>query len=653
MNLVARSERMPAGGGSIQGGSPLAGHLGLPSLLIREAVQNSWDARDGDGPVHFAVEGWDLDTVELDHLRSLLPVKGLRGFKRRSRDDEAAGILHPWAVLNQASVSVLVLSDRNTVGLCGPTRSGQAWEPVRHGEPMLQGQKRFANFVRNQGRAATHIGGGDGGAYGVGKNALWMASSCGTVLVHTRTTDENGDPVERFIGKIHGDYFEDRGSEYSGRHFVGTLADDDLVEPLIGADAAAARAGLPIPTYELEGQQVDGTSIIIVEPRLPLGWPTEMDRIRDAIRWQVWPKRVPGVRNPEAPPDMVFDLRWNNNAVELPEPLEDPEIRPYARALLDCARQRIAAEPERDHVVRCRRPSKDLGLLKFRTAGTDDGNAFHLTITEQELEDRAKAAEISGADHEPAVDFKQPWGQIALVRREPLLLVRYEAIGGPDSAATQIGVFLSAADDEVEEALTLAEPPAHDEWNHKIVPKDHSKDHRRTYAKKTVDEIRSARKQMLSTFRSGEDMGLHGGGEQSVSRRISQGLFGGLGGGQRPKNSNGSASAGGKRPRATLELVRSSQNESHTLHELSVSINGLTTEADLVLTAGGAGYDNSGKMAVDERVAYRWIDEKGMTVQGPTLAVRGSNDTHLSLVVTVDSDLRFRPKVGLEISDGA
>ena len=37
--LVARSEQMPEHGGRIEGGSPLAGHHGLPSLLVREAVQ--------------------------------------------------------------------------------------------------------------------------------------------------------------------------------------------------------------------------------------------------------------------------------------------------------------------------------------------------------------------------------------------------------------------------------------------------------------------------------------------------------------------------------------------------------------------------------------------------------------------------------------
>ena len=89
---------------------------------------------------------------------------------------------------------------------------------------------------------------------------------------------------------------------------------------------------------------------------------------------------------------------------------------------------------------------------------------------------------------------------MALIRREPLLLVRYEPIGGPDDAATDVGVFLSADDPEVEEALTKAEPPAHDDWIHKIVPKEHTRDHRRTFAKRTIEEIKRARMAFLASL---------------------------------------------------------------------------------------------------------------------------------------------------------
>ena len=61
--------RVYVGGGRIEGASPLSGRLGLSTLLVREAVQNSWDARDdnrGGKPVDFRIDGWDLDGDELE-----------------------------------------------------------------------------------------------------------------------------------------------------------------------------------------------------------------------------------------------------------------------------------------------------------------------------------------------------------------------------------------------------------------------------------------------------------------------------------------------------------------------------------------------------------------------------------------------------------
>ena len=44
------------------------------------------------------------------------------------------------------------------------------------------------------------------------------------------------------------------------------------------------------------------------------------------------------------------------------------------------------------------------------------------------------------------------------------MLAGYEPIGGPTETACEVGVFLSSDDEDVEDSLTRAEPPAHDEW---------------------------------------------------------------------------------------------------------------------------------------------------------------------------------------------
>jgi len=656
IDLVAQSEPMPPSGGKIEGPSGLTGHLGLPALLVREAVQNSWDARDADradSPVVFEIDGWDIDTDRLDHLRRLLPVDALGGFTRETDSDPDNGLLHPKAVLQRDNVRLLVISDRNTVGLCGPSRSGTHWDPIRNGAPLDNGQQRFANFIRNMGRATEDIGNGDGGSYGVGKSALWMASECGTILVHTRTTNSFGEPVERFIGSVHGDFFVEGDQQFTGRHFVGAVAEDDIIEPLVGADAAAAARGLPLPPYTYDGMAVDGTSIVIVAPRLHLGWETEMNRLRDAVRWHVWPKRVPGVRSTATGADMEVRIRWNNHEVDLPAPLDDPELRPYAKTLLDCARERKSDEDDRDFLAECHRPKKVLGTAKFRSGGSHDQNVFHLTLTDEDLEGaRPDGFEDGDAiDDEPAVDFDVPWGQIALIRREPLLLVKYEPINGPDSAATDVGVFLSSADPDVEGALTKAEPPAHDDWIHRIVPKDHPRDHRRTLAKRTVEEIKRARKQLIGSYRS-SDVGERGGGEQMVSRLISEGLLGGLGGGSAPKPPSTPGNASQRKPRADLTSVKSYRVDGDMVHELDVSLAGVGEKPiDVSLTATGQGRDNAGAMAVDGLVTFSWISSSGATEPGDSFSMTGSDGTRLGLVVRVKGDIRFRPNVNVEIAD--
>jgi len=659
--LIARSEPMPPQGGDKEGASPLAGHFGLASLLVRESVQNAWDARDDERgentPVRFQIDGFDIDTDELEHLRTLIPAADLKGFERVDEDSDSQGILHPDVALQRDLVRILVISDRNTVGLCGPTHSGLEWEPVRLGKPLPRGQQRFANFVRNMGRATSDTGGGDGGSYGVGKSALWMASECGTILIHSRTTDEDGEPVERFIGTVHGEHFYSDGREFTGRHFIGTEGKDGLVEPLVRAHAAAAARGLPLPSYAADkgGEQVFGTSIVIVAPRMQFDWPTEMDRLRDAVRWHVWPKRVSGVRYETAPQDMDIRLGWNNHDVALSDPLDDPEIKPYAKALLDCARDRNSGEDGRDAVAQCHRPKKVLGVAKFRTAGLADDNVFHITLSESELQEASPIHpdEEELLDTEPAVDFDFPWGQIALIRREPLLLVRYELIGGPDAARNEVGVFLSADDAEVENALTKAEPPAHDDWISKIVPKDHVRDHRRTLAKRTIEEIRRAKQGLLASFRS-TDLGSRGGGEQLVAKQLSSGLFGGTGGAKAPKKRADGGGAGVQKPRVVLSQVQSDQRNGEIVHELDVSFTGLGSESTMVLlTAEGSGRDNAGSIDVEGIVSYEWTTTDDAVVAGPNLETLASDETQLALTVRVAGDIRFRPRVKVSPTDAS
>lgn len=657
--IVAISQGWHEQGDNPEGITALRGHIAR--LLVREAVQNAWDARDdnrGNQSVHFRIDGYDFLGENLSGLKSLLPVENL------SRKGFQGDLTHPSEVLERESIRLLVVSDRNTVGLCGPDRAGRAWKPIRHGRRLARGQSRYANFVLNRGRSSEITGLGDGGAYGLGKMSLWMASECGTVLIHTKTTDEDGESIERFIGVIRGYDFNVGAQAYTGRHFVGRQPDrrSDFIAPLTGRLAERARKLLPVPSYtDDDGNPTDGTTVVIVAPRLTLAWDLEINRLRDAVRWQVWPKRVPGTRPRTDVPDMKIQVSCNGEEVAIPEPLADPEIRPYALTLLECIRGNKSRDDGRDFTASCLRPEKVLGVTKFRKGGNNDDNVFHWTLTRDAFATPLSPTGIEGTGHpeseiddEPAVDFERPWGQIALIRRRPLLLVRYEAINSGTVGENDVGVFLSADDDEVEKALTLAEPPAHDDWKPDWARSAVVSSRRLvTFVTITLREIRRARA-AFARVHNEADKDLIGEGERNVSDRISGGNFGRGPGtfnfpAERSLSRNPPRSLRPQSLHASLDLLRTETGpDGRAEHHLSVLVNGLPRGAKTVrLTVQGEGRDSTGSIPVDDLVNYRWMLLSGRNVEGPVIEIGVEDTEGLTLIVLISRTLRFRPRVEL------
>jgi hypothetical protein len=294
---------------------------------------------------------------------------------------------------------------------------------------------------------------------------------------------------------------------------------------------------------------------------------------------------------------MEINVRWNRNEVPLSSPIDDAELRPYVRALEHCVTGRRDEAEHRDFVARCRNPLKELGVLKFRNAGPADSNVFHITLAGSELARRVgdPGGDGLGVEVEPAIDFERPWGQVALIRREPLLLVRYEPIGGPEAASTEVGVFLSADDAAVEAALTKAEPPAHDDWDHGNVPQDGPTDHRRRFAKRTIVEIRAGIAGLLAAFRTTTSMSS-GSSEAALSAELSRALLAGVGGPggdrARDRRRGGQGGGGGSQPRVDLRVVDSRQEGDLTVHELDVRFKDVGNRSvKAVLTAVGSGQD--------------------------------------------------------------
>src|SRR3954453_76408 len=103
----------PYGALAAEGFSKLLGRPSLDPLtvLVRETAQNSWDARLPRASVQYAIDFFTLDDPQVSTLSSdvfgTLPPDGLPLGDSLQRDE----------------LAVLVISDRHTLGLGGPTRA--------------------------------------------------------------------------------------------------------------------------------------------------------------------------------------------------------------------------------------------------------------------------------------------------------------------------------------------------------------------------------------------------------------------------------------------------------------------------------------------------------------------------------------------------
>lgn len=428
MPLDLESERFPASGGTAAEG--VLNQLGRPSadrltLLVREAVQNSWDARAGNSQcVHFQVDGYALDQRRKERI--LAEVFAV----------EAHGLGIRESLLSATPLRVLALSDFGTLGLGGPTRSDVV--PAR-GEPT-----HFVDLLRNLGRPTDRQF--SGGTYGFGKAASYLASALSTIAVFSKHRDEQG-LHSRFIAAALGKDFETTGASakrFTGRHWWGRISGGSSVaDPVTGPDADQLATLFGGPERAMDAT---GTTIFVLEPMLEGLAPLEaMERVAQTLTYYFWPKLVDG---PGGAPTMSFSVRWNGDEIQLPNVNTDPNLGMFAAAFTAAACGEGA--DAKVHAVECLRPRRHLGKAAF-------------------VERFAQpAAEASGVPHDdeapvlPSVVLETPLQHIA-VMRQPHFVVKYMRGPGVSWAIKEYaGVFI--ADQQLDATFARAEPPTHDDW---------------------------------------------------------------------------------------------------------------------------------------------------------------------------------------------
>jgi hypothetical protein len=382
------------------------------TVLVREAAQNSWDARRPAGPIDFHISLTRLGQLAKAWREELLPSPSLAAHDVL---DES---------LNEETV-LIVVSDRNTVGLGGPIRAGT--------RPAACEKPDFVQFMRNVGEPRDHEYGG--GTYGFGKGVFYRISSAGTILVDTQTVD--GVPRRRLMGAALGESYYEGDQRYTGRHWWGEVG-DTIADPILDAGAGLVSRRLGLPGF---ADVESGTDIAVVGADLGLAGSDAdspqrtleeaAEYLASSLLWHLWPKIVPD----ENGRFMRFQVAVEGRAIEIPSPESVADLAPFVQAL---------------HEVRA-----GCGVRYSRTVAPKDAGSFSLKLLAAKASDMPRSADV-------ARPFIGPPHHVARMRTPELVVDYFQGPPHADARFAYGAVFKASR--EADAAFAMSEPPTHDCW---------------------------------------------------------------------------------------------------------------------------------------------------------------------------------------------
>lgn len=402
-----------------QTGSGIKDQLGRPGLgeyavLVREAVQNSWDARRGDGPVTVTFTVARLGDLAPNWIGLLGPENSSHKLECLSRD------LNP-------DTYILLVSDRGTVGLGGAIRS----DKVQRGK-----NSNFVQFMRNVGEARdTQLG---GGTYGFGKGIFYRVSQASTILVDSKN-NEPGAANRRLMGAALTDsYSNGMGQRFTGRHWWGKI-NENIPDPVLNEHAGSLAEKLGLPGFSAHET---GTDVAIIQPDITLENPEETiatlgERIRSHIYWHLWPK----FRTDTRPDGIDFRVIVNGADLEMPPITSVPILNAFSSSL--------------DKIEK------------------GEGSAFSLKKHKDEILGEFGTEYVFPIISKPATDTQHsihrlspiapPYKHVARMRQAELIV---DYLPGPESPSTDFGYVGSfRASTFADQFFAAAEPPTHDTWS--------------------------------------------------------------------------------------------------------------------------------------------------------------------------------------------
>lgn len=424
-------------------------------VLVRETLQNSWDARV---PGWFPAYGVDLHLPDEDARRAL---------REEVFRDIPASLSVLRSSLDDPEMRVMEIFDRGTSGLNGPYHANRAAEP---GEP-----NNFNSFVFDIG--TTKVDRSSGGTFGFGKTATFEVSHAHTVVYWSVCEDSSGAYEHRLIAASLHEPYDEESTRFTGAHWWGVY-DADAIVPLRG-DAAQQLGEKLFQTHF--GDEETGTSILVVDPEVRLGSGDDsaaervpvrtvehenllVDTVVAALAESGWPKATGA--GGEYPP-MIFHVYKGGEEIEVTERISEA-YKTYG-ASLTAVRDRLGQleGPVQSYSLPVLKEELFPITLRPRYAASETradyfghrtdnlAGVLHLMITA----DPSSGAE---ADAE-ASSLRPPTNKLCFMRSTAELVVDYEDIVNLDiSPLAWVGVFKPTP--ECDHHFASAEPPTHDAW---------------------------------------------------------------------------------------------------------------------------------------------------------------------------------------------
>ena len=435
-NYQIYSEPFPEMGSiSGEGATKLLGQALTPlELLLRETIQNSWDASEGESAqTRFEIRLRFLKDNEKSTLKNFL-------FELPPNNSKDRSILEEF--LNKNNQLIMEICDFGTKGLGGPLSAAKSFNKNQSID--------FVNFVKNIGSHRDKVNGA--GTYGFGKSSLFKFSKCNTILIDS-LTKYNKKLENRFIGYSLGSEYSSNGNKFTGRHWWGLkkkINDNNCsLDPVLDLEAQGIASNLGLTIRKTEEDK--GTSLIILDPDLDdlkeIGiTPDKIPYLRNKLKlrfeeillWWAWPKFTLREDNtyPIKCSFSIFDEYY-----EIQEPMLIEPLNLMVNAL-------YIARGKKNPIY-CSRPKRLLGYIG---EVQDKKNSL---VCDQRFRD------VIGDE----ALIPKELSHFALLRPAELV-VTYKHIEGAlkEDQPQWAGVFICDDNEEIEKAFAKSEPPAHDDW---------------------------------------------------------------------------------------------------------------------------------------------------------------------------------------------